>query len=76
MSYTFEGWLGHSPEAAAGNMEWGTFEPKKWQETDVDIRITHCGICGTDLHTLRSDWGPANYRKLSSLTHFAVMKDY
>merc|ERR1712000_94651 len=59
--YTFQGWLGHSPEAYNGKMEWGTFEPKKWTEDDVDIQITHCGICGSDLHTLKSGWGATNY---------------
>ncbi|AEO71905.1 uncharacterized protein THITE_2093404 [Thermothielavioides terrestris NRRL 8126] len=59
--YNFEGWLGHGPSAAEGKMEWGEFEPKPWEETDVDIKITHCGICGGDLHTLRSGWGSTNY---------------
>lgn len=54
--YKFEGWLGHDPSSAKGNMKWGEFEPKPWEETDVDIKITHCGICGSDLHTLRSGW--------------------
>ena len=66
--YKFEGWLGHSPDAVNGKMEWGQFEPKKWQEDDVDIKITHCGICGSDLHTLRSGWGETPYRKSGLLT--------
>lgn len=57
----FEGWLGKSPESVKGNMVWGEFEPKKFEETDVDIKITHCGICGSDLHTLRSGWGETKY---------------
>jgi threonine dehydrogenase-like Zn-dependent dehydrogenase len=60
--YKFEGWLGHSPESIKGKMEWGPFEPKKWTEDDVDIQVTHCGICGSDLHMLRSGWGPTPYR--------------
>ncbi|KAI1426418.1 zinc-binding dehydrogenase [Xylaria sp. FL1777] len=59
--YKFEGWLGNSPESANGKMEWGTFEPKKWTEDDVDIEISHCGICGSDVHVLRSGWYPTNY---------------
>lgn len=43
-SYTFEGWLGHDASAVDGNMQWGAFEPKKWDEDDVDIKVTHCGI--------------------------------
>ena len=54
--YKFEGWLGLDPSSAEGNMKWGEFEPKPWEETDVDIKISHCGICGSDLHTLRSGW--------------------
>ncbi|ORY60931.1 zinc-binding dehydrogenase [Pseudomassariella vexata] len=57
----FQGWLGKTPEAAKGQMEWGEFEPKKWTEDDVDIEISHCGICGSDLHTLSSGWGPTPY---------------
>ncbi|EON97098.1 putative nadp-dependent alcohol dehydrogenase protein [Phaeoacremonium minimum UCRPA7] len=59
--YDFQGWLGHSPESVEGKMEWGSFEPKKWAEDDVDIQITHCGICGSDLHMLRSGWSPTPY---------------
>lgn len=54
--YKFKGWLGNDKESAEGNMVWGEFEPKKWEDDDVDIQITHSGICGSDLHTLRSGW--------------------
>ncbi|KAI1139709.1 NADP-dependent alcohol dehydrogenase C [Hypoxylon sp. FL0543] len=57
----FEGWLGKSPDAVNGKMEWGEFEPKKWTEDDVDIEVSHCGICGSDLHMLRSGWVPTPY---------------
>lgn len=58
----FQGWLGLDQSAFEGNMKWGEFEPKKWTENDVDIEISHCGICGSDLHTLKSGWGPTAYR--------------
>ena len=61
--YKFEGWLGHSPESVEGKMEWGPFEPKKWAEDDVDIQVTHCGICGSDLYMLRSGWSETPYRE-------------
>jgi alcohol dehydrogenase (NADP+) len=54
--YKFEGWLGLDKNADKGEMVWKEFTPKKWEETDIDIKITHSGICGTDLHTLRSGW--------------------
>ncbi|KAL2809995.1 chaperonin 10-like protein [Aspergillus granulosus] len=57
----FEGWVGLDASSAEGKMQWQEFEPKPWEETDVDIKISHCGICGSDLHTLRSGWGPTQY---------------
>ncbi|KAJ5909235.1 NADP-dependent alcohol dehydrogenase 7 [Penicillium taxi] len=59
--YKFEGWMGLDKESANGKMVWQSFEPKPWEETDVDFRVTHCGICGSDMHTLRSGWGPTMY---------------
>lgn len=55
-SYKFEGWMALDKEAAKGNMVWQEFEPKTWTEDDVDIKIAYCGICGSDIHTLRSGW--------------------
>jgi alcohol dehydrogenase (NADP+) len=51
----FQGWVAVD-ENSVGNLKWQAYEPKPWEETDVDIEITHCGICGSDLHTLRSGW--------------------
>lgn len=57
----FEGWVAHDPSAAKGNMKWGDYEPKPFEETDIEMEITHCGVCGSDLHTLSSGWGPSDY---------------
>ncbi|MCJ1440645.1 MAG: hypothetical protein MMC23_001131 [Stictis urceolatum] len=57
----FSGWLGHDKDSVEGKMKWGEFEPKKWEEHDVDIEISHCGICGSDLHQLSSGWFPTPY---------------
>ena len=54
--YKFQGWMGLDKDATQGKMVWQEYEPKTWTEDDVDIKITHCGICGSDLHTLRSGW--------------------
>ncbi|EEU35501.1 uncharacterized protein NECHADRAFT_98203 [Fusarium vanettenii 77-13-4] len=61
INYEFQGWLGYSPDAINGKMEWGSFEPKQWEADDVDIKITHCSICGADCHMLRSGWGEIPY---------------
>lgn len=52
--YKFEGWVADDPTAVDGKMVWKEFEPKPWEETDIDIKVTHCGMCGTDLHFLRN----------------------
>lgn len=31
------------------------------QPKDIEIEILYCGVCHSDLHTARSDWGPATY---------------
>ncbi|KAI1616908.1 zinc-binding alcohol dehydrogenase [Exophiala viscosa] len=59
--YKFQGWLGLDPDCVKGKMVWKEYEPKEFDENDVDIKITHCGVCGSDIHTLRSGWAPTNY---------------
>lgn len=55
---TFTGWVAHD---ATSPLTYTTFEPKPFTDTDIEIKVSHCGICGTDIHTLRSGWGPADY---------------
>lgn len=57
----FHGWLAHDASSAQGTMTWTSFAPKPFAPTDIDIKITHCGICGSDIHTLRSGWGNTHY---------------
>ncbi|KIX04544.1 uncharacterized protein Z518_05414 [Rhinocladiella mackenziei CBS 650.93] len=59
--YKFQGWMGLNKDSAKGNLVWQEYTPKPFEETDIDIKITHCGICGSDLHTLRSGWGASLY---------------
>lgn len=59
-NYTFQGWVAKDKNAL-GNLSWEQFEPKPWTEDDVDIEISHCGVCGSDIHTIRSGWGPTDY---------------
>ncbi|PSN72080.1 GroES-like protein [Corynespora cassiicola Philippines] len=47
-NYKFEGWLGLDKSSSEGNMEWGKFEPKFWEESGVDIKVTHSGICSSE----------------------------
>jgi len=38
-----------------------TFERRAPRPDDVVIEIAYCGICHSDIHTVRSEWGPATY---------------
>ncbi|PVI08088.1 GroES-like protein [Periconia macrospinosa] len=58
---TFHGWLGHDSTSAAGNLTWSSFSPKPFNPTDIEIKVICCGICGSDIHTLRSGWGATHY---------------
>ena len=60
-SEKFVGWLGLDKDSVNGKMVWQEYDPKPFEETDVDIAITHSGICGSDIHTLRSGWGQSLY---------------
>ena len=33
------------------------FTPKTFQPDDIEPAITHCGVCGSDVHTLTQGWG-------------------
>ena len=47
VDYKFQGWLGSDRSSVKGQLQWQSYEPKKWEDTDVDIKITHCGVCGS-----------------------------
>lgn len=57
----FLGWIARNASSISGKMEWTCYEPKAFEETDIEIKISHCGICGNDLSHLRSGWKPADY---------------
>lgn len=38
-----------------------SFERRDPGAKDVQIEILYCGICHSDLHTVRSEWGPMSY---------------
>lgn len=37
------------------------YEPKRFEDSDIDIEISHCGVCASDLHTINGGWGKADY---------------
>lgn len=37
------------------------FERRSLRNNDVAMEILYCGVCHSDLHTVRGDWGPQSY---------------
>ncbi|KAG0201581.1 hypothetical protein BGX33_010230 [Mortierella sp. NVP41] len=52
-SATFTGW------ASTGTLPLKKFSyhPRPLGPKDIEIEITHCGICGSDVHTMTGGWG-------------------
>jgi uncharacterized zinc-type alcohol dehydrogenase-like protein len=53
--------LGIAAHDAAGPLSPWQFERRDVGAHDVHIRILYCGICHSDLHTVRGEWGPCAY---------------
>ncbi|KAL0952996.1 hypothetical protein HGRIS_007204 [Hohenbuehelia grisea] len=32
------------------------FEPKRFEEYDIDVKIEYCGVCGSDVHSVTGGW--------------------
>jgi uncharacterized zinc-type alcohol dehydrogenase-like protein len=45
-------------DAPLGQMD---IQRREAQAKDVEIDILFCGVCHSDLHVARSDWGPSSY---------------
>lgn len=37
------------------------YSPGDLRPQDVEVRITHCGVCHSDLHLIDNDWGLSQY---------------
>src|SRR5881392_570304 len=53
-----KGWGTDAPDQPLRLME---FERRALRPNDVAIKITYAGICHSDLHTCRNDWGGSQY---------------
>ncbi|KAL4447874.1 hypothetical protein ABPG75_005093 [Micractinium tetrahymenae] len=53
--------LGFAAHDASGKLTPFRFERRELQPGDVRLQVAYCGICHSDLHKVRSEWGPTNY---------------
>ncbi|KAF9957377.1 hypothetical protein BGZ72_001867 [Mortierella alpina] len=52
-SVSFHGWA----STGTANLKQWSYHPRPLGPEDVEIEISHCGICGSDIHTITSGWG-------------------
>lgn len=47
--------------AADKPLEYYEFDRREPMATDVELEVLFCGVCHSDIHTARGDWGEINY---------------
>ncbi len=57
------GYAAHSTTSALAPYH---FERRDLRPDDVAIEILYCGVCHTDLHSIRNDWGGTKEGELLS----------
>ncbi|RZL92467.1 MAG: NAD(P)-dependent alcohol dehydrogenase [Variovorax sp.] len=58
MAMNLRGYATHSPRSPLGLFRFDRREPRA---TDVVIDVLYCGVCHSDIHNARNDWGGAKY---------------
>ena len=51
----------YAASAAKGPLKPFNFDPGELGPEEVEIKVTHCGICHSDLSMLDNEWGMSNY---------------
>ncbi len=51
----------YAAKKARNPLESFSYEPAELGPHDVDIAVTHCGICHSDIHLIDDDWGMSSY---------------
>jgi len=55
---SFHAYAAHAKKGALAPF---VYEPSPLGPHDVEIRISHCGICHSDVHLVDGDWGVGTY---------------
>ena len=51
----------YAAQSATSPLADWTIERRTPKHTDVQIEILYCGVCHSDLHTVRNEWGGTVY---------------
>jgi alcohol/geraniol dehydrogenase (NADP+) len=52
---------GFAVHAAGAELLSFKYEPGDLRPEDVEVRITHCGVCHSDVHLIDNDWGLSQF---------------
>ncbi len=52
---------GYAAQSATSSLNHFDFERREPEPHDVVIQILYCGVCHTDIHQVRNDWGFSIY---------------
>jgi uncharacterized zinc-type alcohol dehydrogenase-like protein len=58
MTFTVSGYAADTPDTPLTPFKFDRRDPRR---DDVDIEVLFCGVCHSDLHNARNDWGGAIY---------------
>ena len=53
--------IGYAAKEAKASLTPFSFERRDLHDHDVVIDIQYCGICHTDIHQVKNEWGRSNY---------------
>ena len=52
---------GYAVHAAGAELLPFKYDPGELSPGDVEVRVTHCGVCHSDAHLIDNDWGMSQY---------------
>jgi uncharacterized zinc-type alcohol dehydrogenase-like protein len=53
--------VGYAAKSQGSELTEFSFERRDLRDNDVEIEILYCGVCHSDLHAVRNDWGGSDY---------------
>jgi uncharacterized zinc-type alcohol dehydrogenase-like protein len=51
----------YAAQAAKQPLQPFSYEPAPLGDEQIEVKISHCGICHSDIHLIDNDWGISNY---------------
>ncbi len=49
--------IGYAAKSSESSLVPLSFERRELRENDIALEILYCGVCHSDLHMARNDWG-------------------